>query len=258
MKRILLFASLLPSLLSAQTAHIRELRFVPNPRYNNTADTAIVYPVVTTGNPTVDRRINKDIRHALLEGYDSCKTARDALRRWIGDGLTDMYYQVTYNKNGILSLLFDVGAFAAYEATWQTSLNFDLRTGHKLALTDLIGEARWAGWKVRVLGDKVDSLNRYKGTDLASGLKTKYLDTVTYNDVVGLLDDCAASLDTDDFSISADGIEVLDPCEFPHVIRGLSPTYTLKYSFRFLQPYLKPEYRRRLTTDSPSGAGKSA
>jgi len=86
---------------------------------------------------------------------------------------------------------------------------------------------------------------------MASALKRqlaqKEIDTDAYQWAIEEIDsNCINNIDIRNFSLSGMGIKIVDQCEFPHAIRGLAPGYELRYSYRFMQLYLKPEFLRRL------------
>ena len=246
---ILIFC-LLSSSLYSQSTHIREIKFRPKPKYYNTADSTIIYPVIVTGDPAVSRSINKVIKEQLLDPEYAKMGTREALRRMIGNGLTDLSYEVTYCKNGILSITIDIGVVAAYSSSWQRYFNFDVRTGRYLELKDIVSNKTFEQLKAKVFADKVDSLKNYKEGELKGRLLSGEIDSVDYRWAAGIVDsDCIASIKLDNFSLSQAGIDIFDECEFPHVIRGMEPVYALKYSYRFLFPYLRPEFQKRLATE---------
>jgi hypothetical protein len=248
MKCILLFIWLLPSALYSQSIRIREIKFKPKPKYYNTADSTIIYPIIVTGNPVVNRLINKEIKEQVLDPENSKATTRETIRSMIRMGLTDLSYEVTYSENGILSLKIDIEVMAAYPSVSFRYLNFDIRTGQRLEIKDIINEKMFEQFKSKVFADKIDSLKSYKENELRSQLLNKELDTLTYQGAMELVDSyCIKSVNIETFSLSPKGIEIIDECEFPHVIRGMEPTYELKYSYWFMRPYLRPEFQDRLS-----------
>src|SRR5579883_875246 len=88
--------------LHSQTVHVKELRFRPSSKYYNIKESTIVYPIIVTGNPTVSQLINRSIEATVLrfDPEDNLKAIRAELRSMIRMGLTDMGYEVTYNKRG--------------------------------------------------------------------------------------------------------------------------------------------------------------
>ena len=53
-----------------------------------------------------------------------------------------MSYEVTYKRNGILSMNIFAEGCGAHCSSWYTYFNFDLKTGKTLKLSDLISENR--------------------------------------------------------------------------------------------------------------------
>lgn len=162
-------------------------------------------------------------------------------------GLTDMSYEVMYNKNGVLSLEIDWVVEAAYPNPSEAYFNFDVRTGKTIGINDVINDSLFEKFQAKVFSDKIDSLKEYTSS-LKSQLAHKEIDSEAYQWAMEEIDsNCINSIDLSNFSLSQTGIKIIDPCEFPHAIRGLSPGYELRYSYRFLQPYLNPGFRHRLS-----------
>lgn len=177
MKQILLSACLLPSALFSQSIGIREIKFKPNPRYNNTTDTTIIYPVIVTGNQAISQVINAAIREQVLDADYRKLSTREAIRSMVRSGLTELHYEVTYNKNDIVSLKIDMEVTAAYPNDWSQYLTFDLRTGRRLTTEDMIDEKTLNQFKARVFKNKIDSLKRYGEKELRRlerGCQVKY------------------------------------------------------------------------------------
>lgn len=250
MKWTFLMIGILSSLaIHAQSVEVKEIRFRPNPKYYNTKDSTIIYPIIVTGNRTASQMINKNIEVTVLE-FDpdvKSKTTRDELRNMIRMGLTDMSYIVTYNKNGILSLEIDLEIEAAYPNPSEYYFNFDVRTGQLLEIKDILKDSLIGQFQSKVFSDKIDSLKKYKEQDLKILLSKKEIDTTVYRWATEEVDsNCINSIDISNYSLSKSGLAIFDQCEFPHAIRGVAPDYQLRYSYQFMYPYLKPEFQARL------------
>jgi hypothetical protein len=250
MKWILLTVCfLLCCAIRAQSVRFKELKSKPIPEFYNTTDSTIVFPIVITTNPGISRSINKSIEYALLESDldDSARTTRVKLRRMIKSGLTDLGYEVTYNKDDLLSLDIYMVVEAAYPNPSRTYLNFDIRTGQTLTIRDIVADSLFKQFQEKVFADKMDSLKVYKEKDLKGLFSSKQIDSSTYEWALEEIDsNCVKGSDIESFFLSKTGIEIIEPCEFPHAIRGISPSFKLEYSYPFMYPYLRSEFRNRL------------
>jgi hypothetical protein len=79
MKYFFLFIWLLPSAVFLRNARIREKKYKPSPRFYNTRDSTIIYPIVVTVNPAVNTLINDKIKGGVLEENDKMNV-QEALR----------------------------------------------------------------------------------------------------------------------------------------------------------------------------------
>jgi len=248
MKYFFLLTSLFPFIASSQPVHFNEIKLKPIPKYYNTQETTIVYPVVITDNRSISQLINNSIKRQLLdvEGADKMST-REALIKATQSGLTDLTYDITYNRNGILSLKIHDMFEAAYPSSSHQYLNFDTRTGRCIRIKDILRDNMLIHFKTRVRSDKLDSLKRYKDTELKGLLLEKELDSAEYQSALQLIEGvCIDSVDINNFSIYDTGIEIIDQCDFPHFIKGIEPIYQPKYSYPFMAAYLKPAFQARL------------
>ena len=242
MKFLLLFIFPFFNQAFAQTVTFREIKLRPKSAFYNINETTIIYPLVITNNKRVDKLINDKIKSETLNADG--KNVRQALNEHISEGLINMNYEVSFKKYGILSLNISGEGCGAYCSTWYTYFNFDLKTGESLSIGNLILENKLDSFKKIVFADKLKVLNKYKEEEL--NYKGNDIDSVTIQWAIEHVDEnCIGHVQLDNFSLSDLSIEIMDPCEFPHAIRSQEPAYELKYSYRFMQPFLKPKYQHR-------------
>ena len=159
-------------------------------------------------------------------------------------GLSNLSYEVTYKGNGLLSFnIFSEGC-GAYCSSRRTYFNFDLKTGKKLSITDLILENKLDSFYKIAFADKVKYLREYKEEEL-NMLKQGDVDSATYDWALEQVDsNCMKDVKLEDFSFSTLNLEINDSCEFPHAIRSQQPTYELKYTYTFLSAFLTPRFKK--------------
>ena len=94
------------------------------------------------------------------------------------------------------------------------NFNFDLRTGAKLGIGDLIAADRIDSFRAREFRDKVRFIRAYKDGDLPRMLEKKEIDSGTYAMLLERVDsNCYEKAEAMDFSLSEMGVEVIfDPC----------------------------------------------
>ena len=240
MKYLLVFISLIFHSVYAQTVTFREIKLKPNPRFYKTKLPTIIYPLVVTNNKAVDKLINSKIKTKMLS--EDAISVKQALKEQISVGLINMSYEVTFKKQGILSLNIYGEGCGAHCSSWYTYFNFDLKTGKSLSIYDLIAENRIDSFKKKVFADKIKALNKYKEQE--KNYSGNDIDSVTINWAIEQVNEnCIGNVQLDNFSLSGLTIEIMDPCEFPFAIRSQEPDYELKYSYRFMLSFLNSKFQ---------------
>jgi hypothetical protein len=245
MRYLTFLLSIISLATSAQRAHIREIRVPVKP------DT-LVYPLIVTADPAASRAINRTIKATVFDAEDLRLPVTSLIRQSVKDYHTyDIDYTVTRNENDLLSLTIHMAGIGAHEGYSDFYFNFDTRTGTALQLKDLISPDMIDSFRNMVLHEKQRYLTDYIN-DLSSDLASKQIDSVEYSGAKSLVEeDCIDSVHLDQFSLKTQLLEVMDPCEFPYVIRAMTPEYQLLYSYTTLTPFLKPAFRTRIAAVQP-------
>jgi hypothetical protein len=246
MKILLVFILSLCSCAYAQKAAFKEIKLKPSTKFYAPEGSSIIYPIIVTADPKVDQLINTQIKDELLNLDSTKQTARTLLTEHINEyGLVNLSYEVIYNNHAILSLQVYEEGCGAYCSSGDSYFNFDLTTGKKIAIADLIKEEMLDSFRNIVFHDKLKALQEYKLEEIED-LKQGNTDSSTYDWAMQEVDsNCSKSVSLESFSLPG-LIQVFDRCEFPHAIQSQQPTYELKYSYRFLQPFLKPKFKQLL------------
>ncbi len=162
MKKFLLFLSFIPLVSLSQTAKFKEIRKKPLPEKYNVGTPTIIFPIVILNNKAAERKINDSIRNAILDEYTEVANLDSTLYQEIQGGLTDIDYEPTFNKNGLLSLHIWIVTEGAYPVTSDETLNFDLNTGNTLSLEEIFVTQKISAFKKIVSNDKIKALRNYK------------------------------------------------------------------------------------------------
>lgn len=245
MRSLLIALLLLSSTAFSQQVLVKEVRARPRAKFYNVKDTTIIYPLITTKNTAISKSINEKIRTTIFDEADEKTTLRKDISHALDQGLINLSYEVTFKKNGILSLSIYKEACGAYCDSYYTYFNFDLRTGESFELIDLVDPHKLDSFSNIVLNDKTAFLKKYKEEEKGN-IGEDNIDTAAYEWIIEQVDNCMKTVNLNEFILSGDHLEIRDPCEFPHVIRSQEPTYELKYSYSYLSAFLKPAYRVRL------------
>jgi hypothetical protein len=248
MKPILLILSFILTIqCHAQKASFREIKLKPNPKYYNAKEPTIVFPVVITKNPKIDKLINLQIKEGIFLAEDTIQNIRAVLNEHINEyGLTDLSYEVSYNGFGVLSFSIYYQGCGAHCSSSYIYFNFDLSTGSKISIDDVILKGKIDSFTNIVRSDKINLLTEYK-IEEKKYLADDAADSVTYNWAISHVDEaCIDKVSIEAFSISGNLITIFDPCEFPHAIRSQEPTIDLKYSYPSIRQFLTPRFKKLL------------
>lgn len=235
----------------AQKAVFKELKLKPNTKYYNTKEATIVFPIVATNNPKIDKLINNQIKIDVLQPEDETHSLRKVLFENINEfGLTDVSYEITYNKNNILSFSVFSQGCGAYCSSGTSYFNFDLLTGKKISIDELIIKSKIDSFKNIVQADKVNTLNKYK-IEEKNSIGSEGVDSSTYDWAISTVDEnCINKISIENFSVSPSLLQIFDPCDFPHIIRSQEPEIELKYSFKSIEAFLTPKFKRMFLNGS--------
>ncbi|MHA4809781.1 hypothetical protein ACX0G9_16830 [Flavitalea flava] len=246
------------SLTSAQAVRIREIKYRPKPEIYDPGDSTIIYPIIASKNPLADKLMNETIRSVALPSLDDeedLKTAkkpftqkvRKALRDFIEDGLSDLSYSVTFNRNNLLSLHVYVEESGGHHIVRnEYYFNFNIRTGEGIGITDLIREDKLDSFTHKLLQDKRRFLKRHETINLKNALKKKEISKDTYAEMIQTIDkDCKDTVQMNNFIITGKGIEIIDPCPLASS-GGFDPDYSLTYSYPSLYPFLNPAFQKKI------------
>jgi hypothetical protein len=245
MKYVLLLLLLINTAVTAQQVTFKEIRLKPNPKYYNTTDTTIIYPVIVTGKKKAELLMNTSIKNELFKPENASLPVKRILKEHLNEyGLINLYYKVTYKKKGILSMNIYEEGCGAYCSSGYTWFNFDVNTGKAITMDDLLLENKKDSFSKIVLTDKLKALQTYKIEEL-DNLHHQYIDSESYRMIIEMADsNFSKSADIENYSLAANGIEIMDICELPHILRSQEPSYQLKYTYKFMAPFIKPEYRK--------------
>jgi hypothetical protein len=143
----------------------------------------------------------------------------------------------------LLSMYIYAEGCGAHCSSWNSYFNFDLRTGKEINITDIILEDKIDSFTSIVLHDKLKAFEQYKIEEITE-FKEEHIDSISYNWILEQVDsNCAKSAEIGIFSLSNQMVEIINPCEFPFMLRSQQPSYELKYQYKFLGPFLKPKFR---------------
>jgi hypothetical protein len=193
----------------------------------------VTYPIVSGSIPvTTKKKLENTISYWRV--FET--TLRENLSEY--DWLSELSYEVNYNKNGILDIALMQEGVGAYPSGRTVHLVIDLKTGEQIKFkdafkTDSLGKLA-AMVNARLEVEKKDVIRRIdKGEygepgDDMSPLKEQ---------VSGL----SFTMETfDEFSINDKGVTIIYDAGFPHVIKAAQPDGHYFFTWAELKPFIKP------------------
>jgi hypothetical protein len=231
---------LLILLLSYTTSHAQDIKIKETIRRSG-EDTIVRYPVFMLDSKTASRNINDEIAKTMFgdDSLDSLLKTEDEV------GLTFLSYSIILKTNSILSFSVDQEWMAAYPTAWSTYFSFNLKTGKKIVITDIIDSSDSAAFREMIFADKTQQLKKYKER-LSLDFKNGNIEQEDYDIVIENVDECLKELSLDNFTLTESDIEIKDECFFPHAWQALGPDYNLKYSYASISNYMTSSWRELL------------
>jgi hypothetical protein len=230
-----------------QTVAFKEIRLKPKATFYRQNNYTITYPIIVTQSASIDKRINDKIKQDFIDPDEEKISIRQALNNWVNDGLINLSYETTFKKNGVLSIKIYAEGCGAHCTSWDSYFTFDLKTGKCISIQDLFVENKLDSLREIIRNDKIEALKKYK-KEQVENLSKNEIDSATYNMIIEQVENnCINEVEIETFSLSDQDIVFIDPCEFPNAMRPMEPDYILKYSYKFLCPFLKPVFQKRLS-----------
>jgi hypothetical protein len=243
MKTIVIILLLYAHAAFAQ-AEVNEIRMKSGSEFHKAKDADVIYPIVSTGNKEVDDKINFTIIKEVT-AEDSTSDISKTVFRAMNDGLSELDYKITLNTKDIFSLRLDALGCGAYCSAYNIYLNFNLHTGELLKLEDVINNTDLDSFRAVVLKDKIKAL-KFDKKEKDSLLSAGNIDSSDYEYMIGKIQECAGEVSIERFLLFENHLQIINPCEFPHVIRVMQPVYELKYSYKKLRKQLNPLFLEKL------------
>lgn len=221
-----------------QSVQIDTFRLDGSERHKGNQSDKLNFPIIRTGNKEIDSLINTDLKNRFTD-YEYPKEDLDStLIKWAGDQLVFLDFQVTYNRNGILSINISAEGCAAYCTAWTDYFNYSTSTGKWLDISDVIDNI--TEFKARVDADRKEQYAEQK-RQLKELLKDQNseLDESRYEWALKNYEDCEKNADLESFAIYPDRLHIIEGCSLPHAIRSMTPVIELIYKFSDIGEGLK-------------------
>ena len=206
-------------------------------KFSNSQGENLKYPIIRTGNQNIDKVINRDMKVRFTR-YDNQDISLDsAFSNWT-EKIIFLDFEVTYLKNGLISLNINSEGCGAYCSNWTDYFTYNYTTGEYLTINRIIdttGEFRGL-----VITDKDKQYER-KSLELKEILTDDDGDFEkdTYDMVIEYYKDCSSTFQFNSFALHDDYLEIIETCFLPNVIKSMRPLIELKYKYTDIKKYLR-------------------
>jgi hypothetical protein len=223
-------------------AEAREVRIEKKREVLKGLRQAVIHTPVFHGieDPAVLKTLQESIASGVRDSTGS--SPEEWTKEWKAEGggwLTEIDYQVAYNRHDLLSLVYVVAGMGPYPDQTEAYIVADLKTGRRLAATDLFKSQE-------ELAAKVDRMRA------AAVEKTLQEHRVHLKEMEMTEEDLAATMEPavqsrfgvenlDTFRLDDKGVTFVYDFGFPHVNQALEPSGEYFLSYEELRPYINPE-----------------
>ena len=194
----------------------------------------VTYPLVSGAIPAAaKKKLENTISYRRVFGTTLQENQGD--ENW----LSELSYQVNYNKNGVLDIALTQAGAGAYPDQSTVDLVVDVKTGEQVKLRDAFNANSLAGFagmvnaKLEVekksLAQKIDKgeFGGDNGKEANDSLKQQ----------IGALSFTAETFNA--YSVSEQGVTIIYDAGFPHVIRAAQPDGRYFFTWAEIKPFIK-------------------
>ena len=196
-------------------------------------DAEICFPLVMGLKPSIQKKVQKELSLKSVVGD------WEDNRGW----LTDVNYEVTYNKNNILSLEYLIEGCGAYPSSMIENVCIDLKSGRRVKLSSLIKESS-LNELAKIVDEKIKCSVDAQLKDFPGDRES--IITTCNQALTGEIDAAADELapftksNFGSFLIYESGINFNFEFGFPHIAKAMEPDTGYFVSYKTLKPHLKP------------------
>lgn len=193
--------------------------------------------------PTIAGKLSPAVRRKLENTISYWKVFDTTLAENLGDyhWLSELSYEVNYNRNGILDIALTQEGVGAYPSTHTINLVVDLKNGGRIRIGDVfqtgsLGRlAKMVNQKLA--GEKKEIISMIDKGEFSEGENDKELNDSLKEQISNLE---FTEDNFDEFSVSDKGVTFIYDAGFPHVIRAAEPDGRYFFTWAELKPFIKP------------------
>ncbi len=196
----------------------------PKPIQDFKKNFVVTRPQVKAATPAISKKIEAAISYEK-NNYFNLKEELGEIQ-W----LEEAYYEVKYNKNGLLDVILTTEGSAAYPSAINKEVVVDIKTGNRIT-------AAMVFTNLKNLAAKVKTAQKAEIKKAITEIKKTEPD---YENPEELFADANFKIvNLDDFSVSDKGVAFLYDYEFVHAIQALQPDGRFFYSWAELKLFVK-------------------
>lgn len=148
--------------------------------------------------------------------------------------LSEIDYEVTYNRNGLLSLTYSVSGVGAYPDTSTKDIVVDLKTGRRLTAKD--------AFRAGSLEDLAAKVDRMRAAAVERAIHRAEMTDEDVELAMGPVRESRFGIESlDRFRLGEKGITFVYDFGFPHVSEALEPAGEYFLGYEELRPFVNPE-----------------
>ncbi|HEY0460469.1 MAG TPA: hypothetical protein VGC97_15140 [Pyrinomonadaceae bacterium] len=192
----------------------------------------ITYPIVSgTISAAARKKLEDNISYRSVFETSLNENLRES------DWLSEAYYKVGYNKNGILVISLTQEGAGAYPDSQTITKVIDLKTGEQVKFADVFeGDAKFA--------QLVNGRLALEKKEIIEGIdtdKTNYSSDEDRKNDKEMINNLSFSAENfDEFSVNDKGVTIYYDAGFPHVIQALQPEGRYFFTWAEVKPFIKP------------------
>jgi hypothetical protein len=207
-------------------------------RYAGASIQKLYFPVINSGNIQNDSAINKDLKNRFTNNEYPELSTDSTIIKWADEQVVDLNFEITYLKDGIISLNISAEACGAYCSGWTNYYTYNYLTAQYISIDQVVDTL--GKFRNRVMADK-DLQYRQQGAQLKTNLtdRSGEIDNETFQMINEYYRNCSQSFHFGSFALHDDYLEIVETCDLPNVVKSLAPEIKLHYQYKDIGSYLK-------------------
>lgn len=221
-----------------QNVSVDTLHLPKGERFAQLQSADFKFPIIRTVNKKIESLINKDLINKFTHNEYPEQTPDSTLIKWADDQIISLDFEVTYLKNGLISLNISAEGCGAYCTSWTDYFTYSTFTGKYVTINEIVDTT--GKFKYIVIADKNRQYEEQRIELKKLFLdKDSGLDEDSYKIALENYDNCDNSFELNSFALYSDHLEIIENCNLPHVMQNLTPIIELKYKYINIKKYLK-------------------